>query len=133
MSRDNPTWGRRRICSELHLLGYEVAELTVAKYMFRGRTPPSQGWRVFLKNHSREIAAIDFFTIPTATFRVLYCFVVIRHDSRRVVHFNVTEHPTAVWTGQQIATPFRMTKLHAFFSVTMMVSTATSFPVASRA
>ena len=69
MSRDNPTWGRRRIRSELHLLGYEVAELTVAKYMVRGRKPPPQGWRVFLKNHTREIAAIDFFTVVTLNFR----------------------------------------------------------------
>jgi hypothetical protein len=77
MSRDNPTWGRRRIRSELHLLGYEVAELTVAKYMVRGRKPPSQGWRVFLENHSREIAAIDFFTVVTLNFRILICFVVL--------------------------------------------------------
>ncbi len=70
MSRDNPTWGRRRIRSELHLLGYEVAELTVAKYMVRGRKPPSQEWRVFLKNHACEIAAIDFFTVVTVNFRI---------------------------------------------------------------
>ena len=106
MSRDNPTWGRRRIRSELHLLGYEVAELTVAKYMVRGRKPPSQGWRVFLENHSREIAAIDFFTVVTLNFRILICFVVLRHHQRTVVHFNVTSHPTGRWTAQQIVEAF---------------------------
>jgi len=106
MSRDNPTWGRRRIRSELHLLGYEVAELTVAKYMVRGRKPPSQEWRVFLKNHTREIAAIDFFTVVTLNFRILICFVVLRHHQRTVVHFNVTSHPTGRWTAQQIVEAF---------------------------
>jgi putative transposase len=106
MSRDNPTWGRRRIRAELHLLGYEVAELTAAKYMVRGRKPPSQGWRVFLKNHSREITAIDFFTVVTLNFRILICFVVLRHHQRTVVHFNVTSHPTARWTAQQIVEAF---------------------------
>ena len=106
MSRDNPTWGRRRIRSELHLLGHEVAELTVAKYMVRGGRPPSQGWRVFLANHAREIAAIDFFTVPTVNFRILICFLVLRHHRRTVVHFNVTNHPTARWTAQQIVEAF---------------------------
>ena len=106
MSRENPTWGRRRIRSELYLLGYEVAELTVAKYMVRGRKPPSQGWRVFLENHSREIAAIDFFTVVTLNFRILICFVVLRHHQRTVVHFNVTTHPTGRWTAQQIVEAF---------------------------
>jgi putative transposase len=106
MSRENSTWGRRRIRSELHLLGYEVAELTVAKYMVRGRKPPSQGWRVFLENHSREIAAIDFFTVVTLNFRILICFVVLRHHQRTVVHFNVTTHPTGRWTAQQIVEAF---------------------------
>jgi putative transposase len=106
MSRENMTWGAPRIAAELRLLGYEICDATVAKYMVRVPKPPSQTWKTFLANHAQDIAAIDFFTMPTATFRVLYCFVVIRHDSRRVVHFNVTEHPTAVWTGQQIANAF---------------------------
>jgi hypothetical protein len=74
---------------------------TVAKYMVRADKPPSQTWRMFLANHAQDIAVCDFFTVPTATFRMLYCFVVIRHDSRRVVHFNVTNHPTARWTAQR--------------------------------
>jgi len=106
MSRDNPTWGRRRIRSELHLLGYEVAELTVGKYRVRGRKPPSQGWRVFLNNHACEIAAIDSFTVATVNFRILICFLVLRYHRRTVVHFNVTSHPTSRWTAQQIVEAF---------------------------
>ena len=77
-------------------MGYVVSETTVAKYMLRSPRPSSQTWRTFLDNHVKDFAALDFFTVPTATFRVLYCLVVLRHDRRRVVHFNVTEHPTAV-------------------------------------
>jgi putative transposase len=106
MCRENPTWGAPRIHSELHLLGYTVAESTVAEYMPRNRKPPSQTWRTFLDNHVRDIAAIYFFTVPTATFRIMYCFIVLRHDRRWVVHFNVTEHPTARWTAQQIIEAF---------------------------
>ncbi len=106
MSRDNPTWGRRRIRSELRLLGYEVAELTVAKYMVNGAKPPSQGWRSFLGNHARDIAAVDFFTVVTVNFRILICFLVLRHQRRTVVHFNVTDHPTARWTAQRIVEAF---------------------------
>jgi hypothetical protein len=102
MSRENPTWGVPRIQAELHLLGYEIAESTVAKYRGRSRKPPSQAWKSFLRNHAGQIAAIDFFTVPTVTFNVLYCFVVLLHDRRHVVHFNVTAHPTAQWTAQQI-------------------------------
>jgi putative transposase len=106
MSRENPTWGVPRIQAELHLLGYEIAESTVAKYRVRSRKPPSQAWKSFLRNHASQIAAIDFFTVPTATFNVLYGFVVLLHDRRRVVHFNVTTHPTALWTAQQIIEAF---------------------------
>ena len=106
MSRENPTWGAPRVQSELRLLGYEVAESTVARYMTRVRKPPSQTWRSFLKNHVGQIAAIDFFTVPTVTFRVLFCFIVLSHDRRRIIHFNVTEHPTAKWTAQQIVEAF---------------------------
>jgi len=106
MCRENPTWGASRIQSELALLGHEVAESTVAKYMVRSPKPPSQNWRIFLKNHVGQIAAIDFFTVPTITFRVLYVFLVLRHERRRVVHFNVTTNPTAQWTAQQIVEAF---------------------------
>ena len=106
MSKENLTWGAPRIQSELKLLGHDVAESTVAKYMVRHRKPPSQTWRTFLDNHVQDLAGIDFFTVPTATLRVLYCFIVLRHDRRRVVHFNATAHPTAQWTAQQITEAF---------------------------
>jgi hypothetical protein len=80
MSRKTPPWGAPRILSELLLLGYEAAERTVAKYMVRIRKPPSQTWRTFLANHVPDIAACNFFTVPTVTFRVLYMFIVLRHD-----------------------------------------------------
>ena len=95
MCRDNPTWGAPRIQSELALLGHDMAESTVAKYMVRGRKPPSQTWPTFLENHADCLASVDFFTVATAAFRVLYVFVVLRHDRRRVVQWNVTAHPTA--------------------------------------
>jgi putative transposase len=106
MSRENPTWGAPRIVSELALLGHDVAEGTVAKYMIRTRKPPSQTWRTFLDNHVRDIAACDFFTIPTVTFRVLYVFIVMRHDRREIVHFNITTNPHAQWAAQQIVQAF---------------------------
>ncbi|MGB5773831.1 MAG: integrase core domain-containing protein, partial [Sedimenticolaceae bacterium] len=75
-------------------------------YMARHRNPPSQTWRTFLDNHVTDLASMDFFTVPTATFRTLYVFIVLRHDRREIVHFNVTEHPTARWTAQQIVEAF---------------------------
>jgi putative transposase len=86
--------------------GHDVAERTVAKYMVRTRQPPSQTWRTFLDNHVPDIVACDFFTVPTATFRVLYVFIVLRHDRREVVHFNVTTNPYAQWAAQQIINAF---------------------------
>jgi transposase InsO family protein len=106
MSRENPTWGAPRILSELLLLGHEVAEATVAKYMVRQRKPPSQTWRTFLANHVPDIAACDFFTVPSVSFRVLYVFVVLCHDRRQVIHFNLTTNPCATWTAQQIINAF---------------------------
>ncbi len=106
MSRENPLWGTPRIQSELALLGHEVSKATIDKYRVRHRRPPSQTWRTFLNNHARDIVAIDFFTVPTATFRILYCFVMLRHHRRTVVHFNVTTNPTAQWTAQQVIEAF---------------------------
>jgi len=102
MQDANPTWGAPRIHGELRKLGIEVGQSTVAKYLRRRPRPPSHTWRTCLANHVSQIAAIDFFTVPTATFRVLFVFVVLSHERRRLVHFNVTEHPTAVWTAQQL-------------------------------
>jgi putative transposase len=106
MARENPTWGRRRIRAELALLGYCVAELTVARYMHRTSPRPSPTWRAFLTTHARDIVAVDFFLVPTLTFRLLFVFVVLRHDRRELLHLNVTEHPTAVWTARQIVEVF---------------------------
>jgi transposase InsO family protein len=107
MSQENSTWGAPRIQAELHLLGFDVSESTVAKYMIaRGRRPPSQTWRTFLDNHINQIAACDFFVVPTATFHLLWCFVILSHDRRRIVHFNVTDGPSAGWTAQQVIEAF---------------------------
>ncbi len=102
-------WGAPRIHDELHYLGIEIARATVAKYMVHhhDRDRRRQAWRTFLRNHADSIAAMDFFVVPTITFRLLYCFVILRHDRRRVVHLSVTEHPTVQWTSQQIAEAFR--------------------------
>ena len=111
LSKENPTWGVPRIKSDLALLGYDVAESTVAKYIVRHPEPPSQIWRTFLKNHSADIVACDFFTTYTVTFRVYYVFVMLRHSDRKIVHFNVTQNPTTAWTLQQVreAFPFNST------------------------
>jgi hypothetical protein len=102
----NPTWGSPRIVAELAKLGIEVAESTVEKYRPRRDRPPSPTWRTFLDQHLRDLVSIDFFIVPTATFRVLFVFIVLANDRRRIVHFNVTEHPTAQWTAQQIVEAF---------------------------
>jgi putative transposase len=102
MSSANPLWGAPRIHGELLKLGLMVAQATVSKYMLRPPRPPSQAWRTFLKNHAQDLIALDFFTVPTATFRVLFVLVVLSHVRRRLVHFNVTEHPSAEWTGRQL-------------------------------
>ena len=96
MSQANPLWGAPRIHGELLKLGIAVAQSTVARYMPRLRKPPSQTWRTFLTNHLAQTAAIDFFTVPTATFRVLFVFVVLAHERRRVLHFGVTEQTASI-------------------------------------
>ena len=106
MSRANPLWGAPRIHGELLKLGLDVSQATVAKYMVRSPRPPSQSWRTFLDNHISQLASVDFFTVPTVWFEVLFVFVVLAHDRRRVLHFNVTAHPTAAWTAQQILEAF---------------------------
>jgi putative transposase len=103
---DNPTWGAPHVQAELAKLGILVSEATVRKYKSRARRPPSQTWRTFLKNHAGEIAAIDFFVVPTITFRLIYVFVVMSLERRHVLHFNVSEPPSARWTGQQVIEAF---------------------------
>ncbi len=106
MQATNMGWGAPRIHGELLKLGIEVSQATVSKYMRHPNKPPSQTWRTFLSNHTECLAAMDFFTVPTARFRILYVFIVLSHDRREVVHFNVTEHPTAQWTAQQLVEAF---------------------------
>jgi len=106
MTAANPLWGAPRIHGELLKLGLDLAERTVSRLMPKRRLPPSQTWRTFLTNHVRDLVSIDFFTVPTARLRVLFVLVVLAHHRRRVVHFNVTEHPTAHWTAQQIVDAF---------------------------
>ena len=106
MSLANPLWGAPRIHGERLKLGIELSQATVAKYMSRPTKPPSQTWRTFLSNHVKELVSTDFFVVPTISFRVLFVFVVLAHHRRRVLHFNVTAHPTSEWTGQQIAEAF---------------------------
>src|SRR6201982_3010910 len=97
MCRENPSWGAPRIHGELLKLGFNVGESSVSKYMVRSRKPPSQTWRTFLEIHAKQLVSIDFFTVPTIRFQVLYVFLVLAHDRRRILHFNVTAHPTAEW------------------------------------
>jgi transposase InsO family protein len=102
----NPTWEAPRIHGELLKLGIEVSQTTVSKYMIRRPKPPSQSWRAFLGNHIKQLVSIDFFVVPTIDFKLMFVFLVLAHERRRVIHFNVTEHPTAAWTAQQILQAF---------------------------
>lgn len=106
MSRANPLWGAPRIVGELRKLGITVAKSTVEKYRVRLKKPPSPTWKVFLQNHLQDLVTIDFFTVPTVTCRVLFVLVMLAHKRRRIIHFNVTEHPTAAWTAQQVVEAF---------------------------
>jgi len=108
MVAENPTWGAPRIHGELKMLGFEISERTVLNWMRRAsRNPePARKWMTFLSNHREVIAAMDFFTVPTLTFGVLYCFFVIAHGRRQVLHFNLTRHPTSAWVSQQLREAF---------------------------
>ena len=106
MAEANVGWGAPRIHGELLKLGIDVSERTVSRLMPKRSTTPSQTWRTFLDNHVRDLVSIDFFTVPTARLHVLFVFIVLSHERRRVVHFNVTEHPTAAWAAQQIVEAF---------------------------
>ena len=106
MCRENPLWGAPRIHGELLKLDIEIAESSVSKYMERSHKRPSHTWRTFLENHAQQLVSIDFFTVPTIRFQVLYVFLVLAHDRRRILHFDVTAHPTADWTGQQLREAF---------------------------
>jgi len=95
MSRENPLWGAPKIHGELLKLGIDIGETSVSKYMVRRRRPPSQSWRAFLDNHMKSMVSVDFFTVPTVRFQILYVFLVLAHDRRRIIHFAIPAHPTA--------------------------------------
>jgi transposase InsO family protein len=106
MSLANLRWGAPRIHGELLKIGIAVSQATVAKYMVRHRKPPSQTWRIFLKNHAKDLVSADFFVVPTITFQLLFVFVILDHDRRRPIHFAVTSNPTAEWTARQLLQAF---------------------------
>jgi putative transposase len=106
ISQANPLWGAPRIHGELLKLGIRIGQTAVAKYMVRRRRPPSPTWRTFLWNHVDAIAAVDMFIVVSATFRLLYVLIVLRHDRRKTVHFDVSPHPTQHWLARQITEAF---------------------------
>ncbi len=113
---ENPTWGAPRIHGELLKLGFHLSETTVSRWLQRvPRTPdPAKRWLTFLTNHREAIAAMDFFTVPTLTFGVLYCFFVIGHDRRKILRFNVTRNPNALWIVQQMREAWPYAPTHRF-------------------
>jgi hypothetical protein len=133
MTAANPLWGAPRIHGELLKLGMNVAERTVSRLIAKRRPPPSQTWRAFLTNHLQDLVSIDFLTVPTAKLRVLFVLVVLAHHRRRVLHFNVTEHPTAAWTAQQIVDTFPDDTAPVISSAIAIPSLGTPFADASRA
>jgi putative transposase len=108
MVAENPTWGAPHIHGELLMLGFNLSERTISRWMKRAPRDPEQAkrWLAFLRNHREAIAAMDFFTVPTLRFGVLYGFFVLSHDRRKILHFNVTKHPTSLWVVQQLREAF---------------------------
>ena len=116
MATENPTWGAPRIHGELLKLGLHLSEITVSRWLRHiPRTPnPAKRWLTFLRNHREAIAAMDFFSVPTLTFGVLYCFFVIGHDRRKILRFNVTRNPNALWIAQQLREAWPYVPAHRF-------------------
>src|SRR5271154_1562002 len=108
MVAENPTWGAPRIHGELLMLGFDVSERTISRWMREAPRDPelAKRWLAFLRNHREAIAAMNFFTVPTLTFGTLYCFFIIGHGRRRILHFQVTRHPTSLWVVQQLREAF---------------------------
>jgi len=114
MSTANPLWGAPRTVGELRKIGIEVAKSTVERYRIRPRRPVSPTWMAFLKNHAAEMISIDFFVVPTVKFEILFVFLILAHDRRRVLHVNVTTNPSAEWTSQQIVEAFAWSDVPAY-------------------
>jgi hypothetical protein len=125
-SCDNPLWEAARIHGELLKLGIDVGETSVGKYMVRHRRPPSQTWRTFLENHLKTMVSVEFFTVPTVRFQVLYVFLVLAHDRCRIVHFNGTAHPMRNGPRSRCARRSRLTR-----SRDTCFETATAFSAVS--
>ena len=128
----NPLWRAPRIHGELKMLGIEISERTVSRILRTLRRPPTQTWKTFLHNHLGQLVSIDFFAVPTVTVRVLFVFIVLEHRRREVLHFNVTEHPTAAWTAQQIVEAFAHRDAPRYLIRDRVASTATKFVCGSR-
>jgi Integrase core domain. len=135
MLAENPTWGAPRIHGELLMLGFDVSERSISRWMKRAPRDPEPGrrWLAFLSNHREAIAAMDFFTVPTVTFSLLYCFFVISHDRRRILHFNVTRHPTSTWIVQQLREAFPYQSASKFLLFDRDAKYGLEVPVAVRA
>src|SRR5262249_42583256 len=124
MSIENPLWGALRIHGELLKLGFEVAQSSVAKYMVKQHGPSSQSWRTFLLGHAPDIAAMDLFVVPTIGFKLLYGFIIVRLDRRRLVWVAVTANPTAVWIARQISEAFPWNEAPRYLIRDQVASTA---------
>jgi hypothetical protein len=114
MSKENRLWGASRIHGELLMLGFQVAQSTVSKYMVRCQNPPSQTWKTFLQDHAEAIAAIDMCVVPTLTFDLLFAFLVLGHGRRQLLWIEVTRHPTAEWLARQITEAFPWTSAPSY-------------------
>jgi putative transposase len=116
MVAENPTWGAPRIHGELRMLGFDLSERTISRWVKRAPKDPDRAkrWLAFPRNHREAIAAMDFFTVPTITFGVLYCFFIISHDRRRILQVNVTKHPTSGWIIQQLREAFPFEASHKY-------------------
>src|SRR6266851_871231 len=134
MVAENPTWGAPRIHGELLMLGFDVSERTISRWLRKETRDPEPAKRLFacLRNHREAIAAMDFFTVPTITFAVLYCFFVIGHDRRRILHFNITRHPTSLWVVQQLREAFPYESAPQFLIFDRDAKYGTEIPAAIR-
>jgi putative transposase len=122
LARENPLWGAPRIHGELLKLGIHIGETSVSKYLKRRHKPPSQTWRTFLDNHVKSMVSVDFFTVPTIRFQILYVFLILVHDRLRILHFGVTACPTAEWTAQQLREAFPWETARAIYYATAIGS-----------
>jgi hypothetical protein len=128
MSVANPLWGAPRIHGELLKLGIDVGQTTVAKYMARRRTPPSPGWKTFLRNHADGIASMDLFLVPTISFRLLYGLLILQHSRRKLLWLGVTAHPNAEWIARQLTEAWGGNTHPDISFATGIASTAVSLP-----